>query len=173
MENPDNTQCRKCGDGFARTLSACPACGASRRRRRSRHDRARAWRFKLDSIATYLAERKFYFIYIPLGILFSALLRPLIMFLAEFSMPEGWRYARSQGAEPFSFAHFIEPFLAAGTTLTRWTYEAIFGTLAWLYRNFMDLVFTYPSAVTMALLGAGIGFFVAHRRHRRRKRSSR
>lgn len=173
MENPDNTLCRKCDHGFARTLSACPACGASRRRRRSHHDSARAWRFKLDSISAYLGERKFYFIYIPLGIFLGALLRPLMMFLAEFSMPEGWRYARSMGTEPFSFAHFIEPFIAAGKTLARWTYEAIVGTLAWAYRSFRELVLTYPSAVTMALLGAGIGFFVAHRRHRRRKRSSR
>jgi len=88
-------------------------------------------------------------------------------------MPEGWRRSRAMGEQEFSLLHVIEPFVAAGTTLVRWTYYATVGSAQWLYSHISVLVITYPSGVVMAVFGAGIGFLAARKRQARHRRKSR
>lgn len=167
------TTCRKCGEVFSRALSACPACGASRHRRHKSHSGRHAsdtWQLWLQKVRVFVLRKKYYFIYILLGVFAGAILRPIVMFLAEFSMPEGWRHARALGMQPFSLQHVVEPFIAAGQTLGRWTIQGVVGAVTWVYETVANLIVMYPSAMVMAVIGAAIGFWMARRRHKRRSR---
>ena len=169
----DVTTCRQCGEVFNRALSACPACGTSRRRRHKSHSGRQAsgtWQLWLQQARAFVLRKKYYFIYTLVGVCAGAILRPIVMYLAEFSMPEGWRHARAWGMQPFSVQHVVEPFIAAAQTLGRWTVQGVVGAVTWVYETVANLIVMYPSAMVMAVIGAAIGFLMARRRHKRRSR---
>jgi len=167
----DQRSCRKCGHIHERALPRCPACGAYPGRRRRLSPSAKWHQRIAERIRTALPwfrGNRIYVLYVGGGLLAGAALRPLIMFLADFSMPEGWREARALSYP--SLELFLDPFLAAGETLLRWLYAATIGLVisgvTWLY----ETALIYPSAVAMAIMGAGAGFLLARRRQRRRRR---
>lgn len=167
----EQRDCRKCGFTYARKLPRCPACGAYAGRR-SRASSTGTWHQRLaERLRTALPwfrGNRIYFLYVGGGLLAGAALRPLVMFLADFSRPEGWREARALSYP--SLQLFFDPFLAAGETLLRWLYAATIGLLingaVWLY----ETALVHPSAVAMAIMGAAAGFVLARRRRRRRRR---
>jgi len=168
----DQRSCRKCGLIHERALPRCPACGAYPGRRRS--SPTGAWHHGISNrvrqTLPWFRGNRIYFLYVGGGLLAGAALRPLIMFLADFSMPEGWREARALSYP--SLELFLDPLLAAGETLLRWLYAATIGlainVATWLY----ETALVHPSAVAMAIMGAGVGLFLARRRIKRRARHS-
>lgn len=166
----DPRNCRKCGFTYARTLPRCPACGAYPGRRRRSSSASPWYRDISERIRTALPwfrGNRIYFLYVGGGLMAGVLLRPVIMFLADFSRPEGWREARALSYP--SLQLFLDPFLAAGETLLRWLYAATIGLVVsaatWLY----ETALVHPSAVAMAIIGAGAGFLLARRRRRRKR----
>lgn len=168
----DPRTCRKCGFVYARKLPRCPACGAYPGRRRRSSSLSGHWHQGLTervrSALPWFRGNRIYFLYVGGGLLAGALLMPLTMFLAEFSRDEGWREARATAG--FSFAHFLDPFLAAGETLLSWAYLATFGLILKAWDGFLWALRYYPSATIMAIVGAGIGFFLARRARGERRR---
>lgn len=168
---PDDPRtCRKCGFVYARKLPRCPACSAyPGRRRRSSSQGAwyRGISERIRKALPWFQGNRIYFLYVSGGLLAGAALRPLILFLADFSRPEGWREERALSYP--SLQLFLDPFLAAGETLLRWLYAATLGLVirgvTWLY----ETALIYPSAVAMAFIGAGVGFLLARRRRQRRR----
>lgn len=169
-EAADLRTCRKCGFSYERKLPRCPACGAYPGRRR-RSSSSGKWHQRLAervrSALPWFRGNRIYFLYVGGGLLAGAALRPLVMFLADFSRPDGWREERALSYP--SLQLFFDPFLAAGETLLRWLYAATIGLVingaVWLY----ETALVYPSAVAMALIGAAAGFVLARRRRRRRR----
>jgi len=167
---PEVTTCRKCGVVFSRGLTSCPDCGAMRRRRKRSHRTLLGrWQLWLENVSDFIQLNKYYFIYIGLGVLAGLAVKPVVFFLADFSMPEGWRDARA--TQSFSVQTFLEPFVAAAKTLGRGLVQGIMSVAIWVYEAIAHLVIYYPSAVVMALFGSAVGFVMARRRHN--KRSSR
>ena len=119
----------------------------------------------MQQARAFVLRKKYYFIYILVGVCAGAILRPIVMYLAEFSMPEGWRHARAWGMQPFSVQHVVEPFIAAAQTLGRWTIQGVVGAVTWVYETVANLILMSPSAMVMAVIGAAIGFWLARRRH--------
>ena len=157
--------CRKCGVDFNRALPTCPDCGATRVRRK-RRDRKLLERWQ--KVTGFVEQKKYYFIYVGIGGLASGLMRPVVMFLAEFSKPEGWRAARELGKHPFSAWHVIEPFVAALQTIGRWIVQGTFGFAIWAYETVIALIVSHPSGTTLGIIGAAVGFWMARRRDTRR-----
>jgi hypothetical protein len=159
-------RCLDCATRFPATLSACPAC-ESRNFRVSRGRRIKTSDTVKLTVEGFLRKYRYYIIYIGGGLLIGALLRPVIIWLAAFSMPEGWLEAREFA--PFSIQGFFEPFWAAGQTLVRWGGRAVVAPVVWAY----NLMVSHPSATILGLLGAGIGAVMAYRRRGKPRRRTR
>jgi hypothetical protein len=159
-------RCLDCATRFPATLSACPAC-ESRNFRVSRGRRIKTSDTVKLTVEGFLRKYRYYIIYIGGGLLIGALLRPVIIWLAAFSMPDGWLETREMA--PFSIEGFFEPFWAAGKTLLRWGGQAVVGPVVWGY----NMMLTHPSATILGLLGAVIGAFMAYRRRGKPRRRSR
>lgn len=170
----DLRTCRKCGFSYERKLPRCPACGAYPGRRR-RSSSSGKWHQRLAErvrgALPWFRGNRIYFLYVGGGLLAGAAVLPLVMFLAQFSRPEGWREAR-MFAE-FSAGHFFDPFLAAGETLFRWSYYATFGLILKAWDGLLWALRYYPGATITSLLGAVIGFLLAHMRRLRKRHSER
>jgi len=163
----DQRSCRKCGLTYDRALPRCPACGAYPGRRRRLSPSGKWHQPIAERIRTALPwfrGNRIYFLYIGAGLLIGALSMPVLMFLAEQSRPEDWRFRRSQGMDGFSFRHFIDPFIAAGETLARWLYEATVGSVRRLFAWAWLTIQTYPSVTIVSAIGATIGALLAYRK---------
>lgn len=169
----DNVTCRHCGHVFSRKYGSCPKCGTPRPHRRPRRHRQKfkdrieenlklAWRT--------LRRYRWFIIYIGGGIVIGGLTYPTVMWLAEFSMPPGWREARYYTPGPWSIGHFLEPFGAAAQTLARWSVQAVVWAGEQFYDHVWEEIVRRPSTVLMVLIGGSIGTLLAVRRHRRRHR---
>ena len=153
------TFCRKCKHEFRRDLASCPACGTVPLRKRSRAARHRSFYRNLPrNVARFAGEKKRYIIYIFAGLLIGAVARPLITWLAAFSMPSDWLEQRSHRS--FTLQHFIEPFWAAGKTLVSWGELSIRSVFQFIWY----LVVYYPSGLLMGVIGAVVGFWLAYRK---------
>lgn len=157
--------CANCKHEFSRGLSRCPACGTAVNKKRRSARRASAVREWVDGIVEVVRDRRIYLLYVIVGLVVGAIARPILIWLASYSMPVGWVTAREY--EPFSFKHFIEPFWAAAKTLGHWVYFAVSSAYHWI----ADMIIYHPSGFTLGIIGAALGFWLAYRReHKRRYR---
>lgn len=172
------TSCRACGHVFSRKYGSCPRCGAARHHRRPNKRPLRALQDRIEHRLLegwrWLRRRRDYVLFVGGGLLAGPLLYPMVMSLADHSMPPGWREARAPAG--WSVAHAVQPFAAAGETLLRWAGQVLSGIWAWLIDDVLGIVARHPSAVFFAVVFGAAGALIAwrrQRRYRRRKRSAR
>jgi len=170
----DTVTCRQCGNLFFRKFGACPKCRTARPHRRPKKrqqvlkDRVEG---RLKAGWTWVRRWRYFIIYIGLGLLIGAVSYPTVMWLAEFSMPAGWREARMSGAAPWSLGHFFEPFFGAVHTVLIWAGNALAWIGHFLYFNVWREIVSRPSTLLMVVIGVTVGTVMALRRHRRRRHS--
>lgn len=169
----DSVTCRQCGHVFSRKFGSCPACGTPRPHRRSRRQRQKLKDRIEESIklaVKTIRRYRWFIIYIGGGILVGAATYPTVMWLAEFSMPPGWREARYYTPGPWSIGHFLEPFWAAAQTLARWSVHAVVWVGEQVYDHIWEEIVRRPSTMLMIVIGGTVGTLLALRRQRRRRR---
>lgn len=142
-----------------------------RRRKRSKPSVVGRLQLRFENLADLIRLKKYYVVYVAAGIAAGLLMRPVVLFLAAFSMPEDWRDSRA--TEAFSWQTFWEPFVAAARTLGRWLFQATVGTVVWVYEVVADFILYHRSAAVMAVLGSAVGFMMARRRHNRDRSAGR
>ncbi len=169
----DSVTCRNCGHVFSRKFGSCPKCGTPRPHRRpKKHRQLLKDRIEENLKLAWKTIRRYrwFIIYIGGGILVGGATYPTVMWLAEFSMPPGWREARFYTPGPWSIGHFLEPFGAAAQTLARWCVQAVAWVGEQLYDHIWEEMVRRPSTMLMIIIGATIGTILAVRRQRKRRR---
>lgn len=169
----DSVTCRNCGHVFSRKFGSCPKCGTPRPHRRpKKHRQQLKDRIEENLKLAWKTIRRYrwFIIYIGGGILVGAGTYPTVMWLAEFSMPSGWRESRFYTPGPWSIGHFLEPFGAAAQTLARWSVQGFFWVVEQLRDHIWEEMIRRPSTMLMIIIGATIGTILALRRQRRRRR---
>lgn len=150
--------CRNCGLVYNKIHYTCPSCG-TKRRRSHRGGITRAHRD--TEIFSLFRQNRLKLFYIAAGVTGGILIGAIVKALAAHSGPPN-----GQGYEITSLMYWLDPFIKAATTI----YQAFVEILEAIFHSIINLILNNFKTTILAFIGGVIGFILATKTERDRRR---